>query len=135
MDLSGDWTGVYDYGHGGQDAVPFTATLIDVGGVVWGDTQEPNTFAPDAGAELIAEISGTRSGVELHFRKAYLGKPRGGDYPIHYAGHVSAGGKRIEGHWRINLPGAPFGGPFVMTRITGVAVSRGRVKTAEVVVT
>ena len=132
MDLSGDWTGVYDYGLEAADAVPFTATLTDVGGVIWGDTQEPNTFAPGAGSELFAEISGTRSGVELHFRKAYLSKPEGGEYPIHYTGHVSAGGKRIEGHWKINLPGAPFGGPFVMTRITGVTVRRRASKTAEV---
>ena len=132
MDLSGDWTGVYDYGLEGQDAVPFTATLIDVGGVIWGDTQEPNTFALDAGPELIAEISGTRSGAELHFRKAYLGNPKGGDYPIHYTGHVSAGGKRIEGSWRINVPGVPLSGPFVMTRITGIAVSRGVAKKAAV---
>lgn len=132
MNLSGDWTGVYDYGLEGQDAVPFTATVIDVGGVVWGDTQEPNTFARGAGPELMAEISGTRSGFELHFRKAYLGNPEGGEYPIHYAGHVLVGGKRIEGNWRINMPGTTFGGPFVMTRITGVAVSREFAKTAEV---
>ncbi|WP_127114839.1 hypothetical protein [Shimia sediminis] len=126
MDLSGDWTGVFDYGLETRDAVPFTATLMDVGGVVWGETQEPNTFVPDAGPELIADVSGTRSGVEVHFRKAYLGSPRGGAYPIHYTGHISAGGKRIEGRWRINVPGVPFGGPFVMTRITGIAVTRER---------
>ncbi len=124
MDLSGDWTGVFDYGLEAQDAVTFTATLIDVGGVVWGKTQEPNSFAPGAGPELIAELSGTRSGMEVHFRKAYLGSPRGGEYPIHYTGHVSAGGKRIEGQWRINNPGVPFSGPFVMTRITGLEVRR-----------
>ncbi|MEZ5714147.1 MAG: hypothetical protein R3D85_02585 [Paracoccaceae bacterium] len=134
MDLSGDWTGVYDYGGDGPDAVPFTATLIDVGGVIWGDTQEPNSFAPSAGPELIAEISGTRSGAELRFRKAYLGNPEGGDDPIHYAGHVSAGGKRIEGRWRINAPGGAIGGPFVMTRIGGVAVSRGLSRKAAVTV-
>ena len=132
MDLSGDWTGVFDYGLEGRDAVPFTATLMDVGGVVWGETQEPNTFAQDAGDELIAEVSGTRSRMEVHFRKAYLGSPKGGRDPIHYTGHISAGGKRIEGQWRINVPGVPFGGPFVMTRITGVEVTREATKEAEV---
>lgn len=132
MDLSGDWTGVFDYGLEGRDAVPFTATLMDVGGVVWGETQEPNTFAQDAGDELTAEVSGTRSRLEVHFRKAYLGSPKGGRDPIHYTGHISAGGKRIEGQWRINVPGVPFGGPFVMTRITGVEVTREATKEAEV---
>ena len=132
MDLSGDWTGVFDYGLETQDAVPFTATLMDVGGVVWGETQEPNTFAPNAGPELIAEVSGTRSGLEVHFRKAYCGKPRGGAYPIHYTGHISAGGKRIEGQWRINVPGVPFSGPFVMTRVPGIEVTHEIAKEAEV---
>lgn len=132
MDLSGDWTGVFDYGLEGRDAVPFTATLMDVGGVVWGETQEPNTFAKDAGPELMAEVSGTRSGTEVHFRKAYLGNPKGGRDPIHYTGHISAGGKRIEGRWRINVPGIPFGGPFVMTRIAGIEVTRKVAIEAEV---
>ncbi len=132
MDLSGNWTGVFDYGLGGQDAVPFTARLTDVGGVVWGETLEPNTFARNAGPELRAEVSGSRSGLELHFRKAYHGKPRGGAHPIHYTGHISAGGRRIEGRWRINLPDVPFGGPFVMTRIPGLEVTREIARQAEV---
>lgn len=118
MDLSGDWTGSYDYGPGSR-AVPFAASLFDIGGVVWGTSLEPNTFAPGAGDELEAEISGTRSGRELHFRKVYAGRPQRGEEPIHYTGHVSADGNRIEGRWTIRTFGANLSGPFVMNRLSG----------------
>ncbi|WP_300438979.1 hypothetical protein [uncultured Mameliella sp.] len=121
LDLSGDWTGVYDYGLDGDGAVPFAATLFDVGGVIWGTTLEPNTFAPEAGAELEAEISGSRSAREVHFRKAYIGRPRHGEEPVHYTGHVSPDGNRIEGNWTIRGPGFFASGPFVMNRIKGTA--------------
>ncbi|WP_300531897.1 hypothetical protein [uncultured Mameliella sp.] len=121
LDLSGDWTGVYDYGLDGDGSVPFAATLFDVGGVIWGTTLEPNTFAPEAGAELEAEISGSRSAREVHFRKAYIGRPRHGEEPVHYTGHVSPDGNRIEGNWTIRGPGFFASGPFVMNRIKGTA--------------
>ncbi|MBV7394670.1 hypothetical protein [Mameliella sediminis] len=126
LDLSGDWTGVYDYGHEGAEAVPFTASLFDVCGVVWGTTLEPNSFAPEAGAELEAEISGSRSAREVHFRKAYFARPRGGEDPVHYSGHVSADGNRIEGRWTIRGPGYAISGPFVMNRIKGAAARASR---------
>ena len=123
MDLSGDWTGVYEYGFGGADAVPFAASLFDVGGVVWGSSLEPNTFSPGAGEELEAEISGSRSSRELHFRKVYLGRPVHGEDPVHYTGLVSADGTRIEGRWTIRNFQGSQSGPFVMNRLSGAKIA------------
>ena len=133
--LHGDWTGVYDYGDNGDDAsadpVPFTASLFDIAGAVWGTTREPNTFAPDAGDELHASVNGTRSGREVRFRKTYRGRPKGGEVPIDYAGHVMRDGNRIEGRWQLAIPGRMIAGSFVMNRKPGVAAVATRVETAE----
>ena len=117
--LGGHWTGVYDYDDDARDAVPFTAALFDIAGAVWGTSREPNSFAPGQGEALDAEINGTRSGKEVRFRKVYVGAPAGGEYPVEYAGHVTAGGNRVEGRWVIRAPQGPLGGPFVMNRVPG----------------
>lgn len=116
MSLSGEWTGVYEYADDPRDPVPFNATLTDVGGVIWGETQEPNTFSPGADKHLTADISGIRTRAELRFRKEYTGRPPGARHPIDYFGHVTADGQRIEGRWQIHVPGVKWGGKFIMNR-------------------
>jgi hypothetical protein len=120
LSLSGAWTGVFDYSNTQDDAVTFTATLTDVGGVIWGTIREPNSFSPIAVTELRAEVTGIRSRWEVRFRKEYTGYVPGGEEVIAYAGQVAANGNRISGDWRIALPGAPVGGPFVMNRLPGL---------------
>ncbi len=114
--IGGDWTGVYDYGEGFDEAVPFSAMLFDIAGAVWGTTEEPNSFAPGDGKILLADVSGTRSGREVRFRKTYRNSPPGGEYPVDYAGLVTNDGTRIEGRWQISAPGGILSGPFVMNR-------------------
>lgn len=118
LTLSGDWTGVYDYADTPDEAVPFTAALTDVGGVVWGTTQEPNTFSQAVSHDLHATVSGVRSGPEVRFRKVYDGRAENHE-PIIYSGHLSPDGNRIEGRWRIASGTASFHGPFVMNRLPG----------------
>ena len=114
--LGGHWTGVYDYDDDSVETVAFTASLFDVAGAVWGTACEPNSFAPGMGAALDAEINGTRTGREVRFRKCYVPAPPSGEYPVDYAGHVAAGGDRVEGRWVISTPYGKTGGPFVMNR-------------------
>jgi len=122
--VAGDWTGVFDYGEGFDDAVPFTAMLFDVAGAIWGQTSEVNTFAPEADKTLTAAVSGSRSGREVLFTKTYDGPPLGGEFPVTYAGYLSSDGKRIEGRWRIPAFGDEKAGPFRMDRRPGEVVAR-----------
>lgn len=119
LSLGGEWTGVFDYASAQDAAVPFTASLTDVAGVIWGTTCEANTFSPAAVTELHANINGVRSLTEVRFRKEY-DNVVGGEDIVHYMGHVSPGGDRIAGEWRILLPGYETGGPFVMNRNKGL---------------
>jgi hypothetical protein len=129
--LSGDWTGVYDYSNTPAEAVAFNAALTDVGGVIWGVTVEPNSFSPVAETTLSAAISGSRSGREVRFRKEYDHGIPGGEDPVHYRGTLTSDGMRIEGEWRILVPGQAFGGPFVMNRLRGAKAEQTRAATAE----
>ena len=131
--VAGDWTGVFDYGEGFDEAVAFTAMLFDVGGAIWGTSDEPNSIDPAvSGYVLTAQISGRRSGREVTFTKTYDGPPIGGEFPITYAGLLSADNRRIEGRWSIPAYGSEKSGPFVMNRKPGITVVRaGVVKLVE----
>ena len=113
MKLTGDWTGVYD-DDGAGDATPFKAALFDIGGVIWGTTEESGP----AGT-IIADLSGMRSGDEVRFTKVYRDAPKGFTDDVNYMGLVSAGGDRIQGRWEIGFAGVLGQGPFVMTRQGG----------------
>lgn len=120
LNLSGAWTGVYDYSDMDRGAVSFTADLTDIAGAVWGDVTEPNSFSPIAAKTLQAVLSGTRSGYEVTFAKDYTGDVPGGEHTVHYAGIISDDGRRITGSWRIYL----LSGPFVMNKVRGEAIAR-----------
>lgn len=129
ISLQGGWTGVYDYGDDAPgEPVAFTASLFDIAGAVWGTTQEPNTATP--GADLLAAVSGARSGREVRFRKIYEGAPRGHEAPVDYAGHVTGDGNRIEGRWQIAHGGQIIAGSFVMNRKPGATRREARSGTA-----
>lgn len=130
LSLDGAWTGVYDYANPEQDAVSFTADLTDISGAIWGDTQEPNSFAPIPAKTLHASLSGARSGSEVTFTKEYVGDVPGGEETVFYAGKISADSKRIIGTWRIAFP-FELSGPFVMNRVSGVTKTLARKLEAE----
>ncbi|MFL4468767.1 hypothetical protein ACERZ8_02340 [Tateyamaria armeniaca] len=131
LSLSGAWTGVYDYDNPGQDAVSFVATLTDIAGVIWGETSEPNSFSPIPDKDLVASISGLRTGREVTFSKEYQASVQGGEEVVFYAGQVSEDGQRIKGTWRIQFP-FEVGGPFVMDRADGRTAVKERTRFASV---
>jgi hypothetical protein len=113
--LSGFWTGVYDYPVTHREPVPFNAVIEDVGGALSGEIVEPNTFSQAKERELFANISGTRQGTAVHFIKTYERVPRGG-HSLVYQGTLDGTGTRIDGTWRAH---AGWSGPFVMNRSSG----------------
>ena len=111
--VNGAWTGYYTYGGWSPVRCPFNAWLIEEAGAVTGETIEPNTFTYTSVTtdELMAALSGHRSGSDIGFIKTYT------DLEIEriaYDGQVDAGFKRIEGTWRILNSG--IFGDFVMIR-------------------
>ena len=107
---------MFDYDSDTDDAVPFDAALTDVGGVIWGVTCEPNTFSTAALEQLDADISGIRSGLEVRFRKTYVGAPPGAEDAVDYFGRANADGSQIDGRWRVVSSLEQVSGPFVMNR-------------------
>lgn len=113
--LSGFWTGVYDYP---DDSPPtsFNATIVDRGGSFYGEIVEPNEhayFETDELAELVADINGFYDGGIIKFFKKYM--PLASKYRdyVEYVGTINDDFTKIEGRWVI--PGDWFG-KFVMNR-------------------
>lgn len=113
--LSGFWTGVYDYPVPSRQPVPFNAVIEDVSGALSGEIVEPNTFSRTKDRELFASISGTRQGNAVHFIKIYERVPQGG-HSVAYQGTLDGTGTRIDGTWRAH---ASWSGAFVMNRSGG----------------
>jgi hypothetical protein len=112
--LSGFWTGVYDYPGNAEDAVPFNALLIEVGGALSGEITEPNSFSSSPVSQLYAKIAGSRSSSSVSFIKTYE-KVKEGGHQIHYEGIVDDALTKIEGMW--TDPGFPsWSGPFILNR-------------------
>lgn len=98
--LSGSWSGAFRYPHGPRETV-FNARIEEVGGAFVGSTEEPNEFAPGAGAVLVAEIEGVRSGNHITFTKFYA--PQAGvGHAVRYEGSANSDLTRIEGGWVIH---------------------------------
>ena len=118
--ISGFWTGVYDYPQAYREPVPFNAVITDSGGALTGESIEPNTFSTAQDKELFAHLSGTRDGSSVMFVKTYEKVPRGG-HSIIYQGTLDASGTRIDGTWKAS---ARWSGPFVMNRSSGAKVEQ-----------
>ena len=119
-DLEGRWIGRYDYARGLSAPVAFDAVLDDGDGVFFGRTVEPNGFAPAAGPELTATLSGWIGPDGLGFTKVYDAVAQG-DHPV-YEGRLDPGGTRIAGSWRFAAWPWISGG-FVMVRQPKAALS------------
>jgi hypothetical protein len=108
-DLSGHWTGLYNYP---RDFPPnmFEAVIRDVGGAIAGEISQPGEFFEPPGTVQHALIEGRRQGSELVFIKIYddIARPT-----PHYRGTIQPGGDEIEGEWTI--PG-DWSGTFLMIR-------------------
>lgn len=122
-DLSGPWTGVYDYPDHQADPVTFNAILAETAGSLSGEIIEPNTINPEAGKFLYASVSGTVAGSSVRFMKFY----EDFDEHVHeviYEGTVDPTLTLIEGRWT-TIEETPWSGPFVMNRVrTKAAVQK-----------
>lgn len=110
-DLTGFWTGVYDYPGGLADPVPFNATLAEADGALTGEIVEPDTMCHDALGDLFASLAGAREGRRVSFAKRYESRQNAG-HRVDYEGQANAALTEIRGRWVID----GFGGPFVMNR-------------------
>lgn len=111
IDLSGDWTGVFNYPES-LPATGFEATLRDVGGLITGVTVEPGDALNGSGGILHAVIDGRRDGMSVQFVKIYDESTDARDL-VRYRGEIDPGGDEIAGHWEI--PG-DWSGTFLMVR-------------------
>lgn len=118
--LSGSWTGRYDYDNITLGTpVSFDAVLKEIGGTLYGEVVEPNTFRKEATDTLLAVLSGTRSGSSVQFVKTYTDFEET-DHPT-YEGQVNPSATRITGRWYFpNMPGIK--GTFLMARTAQAAV-------------
>ena len=125
--LTGVWTGVFDYDSNWGEATPFNAIITEENGVISGEIIEPNTVAQDATPEIFASISGSRAALQVDFIKTYEQRP-GAGHSIRYEGVADAKLSIIRGDWMIN-GGLGGRGPFVMNRANDGAKAEEAVKT------
>lgn len=125
--MTGRWDGIFNYPH---DLPPngFTATLIEQGGAITGETEEVGDTDPGEGETLHALIDGTRIGSAVNFTKHYDRVDRA-PFPVRYDGTLSPEGDEIAGEWTI--PGI-WSGTFIMVRQIGAVEEVGQVVAAEV---
>lgn len=124
-DLTGEWSGVYDY----PAYLPpnnFEASIRDSGGIITGVIIQPGEHFEPPGTQHHAVIEGMRDGGLVRWVKVYDDLER--ETP-HYRGTVLADGDEIEGTWTI--PG-DWSGTFMMVRRRKEAASETR-KVSEVV--
>lgn len=118
VDLSGGWDGIYNYPRTFPSAA-FTATLVDSGGILTGETTELSGQRHDRGQTLHALIDGTRGGNAVQFVKTYDDIRRARS-PIFYRGMVNGDKTEINGNWEI--PGM-WSGTFIMVRRIAIEVA------------
>lgn len=115
LDLSGRWTGIYNY----PVAHPpngFEAVLRDANGAITGMVSEQDDDPEANGRILEAVIEGRREGSAVTFTKMYVDVERMPD-AIFYSGTIDPDGNEISGRWEI--PG-DWAGTFLMIRSSGV---------------
>lgn len=112
-DLSGPWTGLFNY----PALLPtthFEAVLKDVDGLVTGITTEDGETLDRPGI-VHALIEGGHDGLILHFTKIYDDLKHAAR-PIRYQGTISESGDEISGRWEI---ADAWSGTFLMVRKPG----------------
>jgi len=109
-DLTGPWSGVYNYPSRPQ-AEHFEAVLFDAGGSFTGTTHEIARLMRTKPLELHATLSGSHTAGEVRFVKTYDGSGVL-DHSIAYSGSLSADCDEIWGTWVL----AWLKGTFLMIR-------------------
>src|ERR1700712_4965533 len=94
-DLSGAWSGVYNYPARPQ-AEHFDAVLFDAGGSFTGTTYEVARQIRPQPVELSATLRGSHTAGEVRFVKIYDGKG-GLNHSVAYSGALNADGDEISG--------------------------------------
>lgn len=110
LDLTGRWSGIYNYPHS-MPPTPFEAVIRDSGGLIAGETIEPERN----GGTSHALIEGRREGAEVRFAKTYDEAPHAA-YRIDYIGTIADGGDEIHGRWEI---ASHWSDTFLMVRKGG----------------
>lgn len=117
-DLTGRWTGIYFYPihpewNPGDELppTPFTAELVDAGGLITGSTLEPDVLSEAGAPPIPAVLEGHHEGWVLTFTKF----PDGGGqvHTIDYVGDIAPDGNSVEGRWIIH---GEWSGVFRMQR-------------------
>ena len=109
--LTGVWEGLFNWPIR-RPPTPFTAVLIDTGGVLSGSVHEIAQGGAFDGHELTAMLSGARSGASVRFTKAYERGPAR-FAPVAYDGALNADATEIDGTWTIK---GRMSGRFLMIR-------------------
>jgi hypothetical protein len=109
-DLSGKWTGVYNYPVP-IPPVAFEAIIHDRAGRISGTTSEMAGRPFKPAQKLDAVIDGLREGHEVRFLKMYDSGDQGFD-TVQYSGSLDRDGDEIAGTWAI----AGMSGSFLMIR-------------------
>ena len=116
FDLSGHWTGMFNY-PGPFPPVGFESELRDLGGSITGSMSEPDETPGGNAGTLQAIVEGSRQGSGVTFTKIYSDAERMPE-PVFYSGTIQPDGNEISGQWEI--PGH-WSGTFLMIRDPGAA--------------
>ena len=116
FDLSGRWTGMYNY-PGPIPPIAFEAELQDLAGCISGSISESDEPSHDSGGSLGSIVEGLRAGSAVTFTKLYDDAERRPE-PVFYSGTLQPDGNEISGLWEI--PGH-WSGTFLMVRSPGLA--------------
>ncbi len=110
VDLSGEWTGVYNYPFA-LPPVAFEAVLLDGNGRISGTTSEMGGTPFSPKRRLDAVIDGSRNGRSVQFIKMY--DQADGEYDVvQYEGTIDPDGDEIGGRWVVS----GMTGTFLMVR-------------------
>lgn len=113
LDLSGEWTGIYNYPVA-LPPVAFEAVLQDLDGRISGTISEVTETLSRPAQRLDSVIDGRRDGLSVQFIKMYEQADHEFDV-VHYSGSVDPEGAEIAGTWAL----AGMSGTFLMVRRPG----------------
>jgi len=116
LDLSGRWTGVYNY-PGPLPPVGFEAELHHDGGAISGTMFEEDESLQGSAGILLSIVDGSLDGRAVSFTKIYEDEDRMPE-PVFYTGTVQPDGNEISGQWEI---AGQWSGTFLMVRNPGAA--------------
>lgn len=124
--LTGVWHGQFDY-PAAYEPVHFTATLIEVGGMISGGTHETSNHRGTSSTRL-ATLNGRREGGHVRFLKVY--SPASEEFQdVVYDGTLNGDKTEIAGEW--SIPGE-WTGKFLMIRARKQTRARSRSRAVSV---